>query len=162
MNARIVLTLIATLSCASAFALEPGDLRPKVYARTESMSTAERLKLIALLEENAQKYTSSLEAVSWKSFSTVSGSPEIVAVLTTEAEDTKVLMREFLAQLRVLKKNPRNTGAWLLLLRNYYLVEPYMEDLNERHVVRSDAYIVIRLFLRVVFDRILIPPHVAP
>ncbi len=162
MRARIFLAIIATVYCGSVFALEPNDLRPRPYVWSESMSAAERIKIVALLEENAQKYIFSLETVSWKSFGAIGGSPEIVAALLTEAEDTKVLMREFLAQLRILKQNPRNTGAWLLLLRSYYLVEPYMDDLNERQVVKSDAYIGLRLLLRVVFDRILISPHATP
>jgi maltoporin len=36
-------------------------------------------------------------------------------------------MRDFLVQLKELKRDSRNTKAWLLLVRNYYLVEPYME-----------------------------------
>jgi hypothetical protein len=160
MRILIGLTIAVSVFCSSAFAFDP--LRPKPYIRSEAMSVEERFKFIALLEGNAEKYASSLNAVSWKSFSAVSGSPEIIASLTTEAEDTKALMKEFLAQLRVLKQSPNDAGAWLLLLRSYYLVAPYMDDLNDRGIVKADEYIGLRLLLPVVFDRILLPAYAKP
>jgi hypothetical protein len=66
-------------------------------------------------------------------------------------------MKEFHSHLQALKQDPDNSGQWLLLLRSYYLVAGYCEDLDERDVVGSDDYIGIRMLHPAVFDRILIP-----
>jgi hypothetical protein len=119
--------------------------------------SSERIKLIALLEDFSNKYLMDLNNVSWKTFQNVHASSEVVSSLFTEAEDTKTLMTEFHSHLQSLKSDPGNSGKWLLLVRSYYLVAPYCEDLNRHELVSSEDYIGIRMLLPAVFDRILIP-----
>jgi len=150
----LVVMLVGT---SAANDISPNDLRPRPYAPTQVMESSQRIKLIELLEKSSAQYLAALETVSWKSFSAVQASPEIVASLVNEVEDTKTLMRQFHTYLQALKEDPGNSGQWLLLLRSYYLIAPYCEDLDERDIVGSDEYIGIRMLLPAVFDRILIP-----
>jgi hypothetical protein len=121
------------------------------------MSAAERLELLLLLEEFTAEYLRSLESVSYQSFGRVNAPPEYVASLVTEVEDAKTLLQEFRSQIAALKKDPGSTRNWLLLLRNYYVVSHYLDDLSVRGLVKSKGYLGIRMVLAIVLDRIVIP-----
>jgi len=142
--------------------LSPNDLRPKVYETRAGISLKQRLVIVGALKPLCREYIDSLESTSWKDFGSTSQSGEIVASLMTELEDTKILMNDFLKKLQNLEHNPNHYESWLLLVRNFYLVAPYMVDLDERGVVKSTAYIGLRLWLPFVFDGILLPSHNQP
>ena len=123
------------------------------------MGPEDRMALLARLEKLALDYSAALNTVTSADFRNLSAPPDHVAALANEVESTKTLMREFAGQIRILKQYPDNTGGWVLLLRNFYIVEPYMDDLYRAQLVKSDAYIGLRLYLPIVFDRIVLPTY---
>jgi len=155
-----VFSLVSTLVTAAE--LSPNDLRPRVYQSRTGLTMEQRLTLLHELRSNGQKYLASLEAASWKDFESTNKSGGIVAALVTELEDVKVLIKDFMRRINYLENNLEDYESWLMLVRNYYLVAPYMDDLDNRGIVKSDAYIGLRLWLPFVFDGILLQFHCRP
>lgn len=121
------------------------------------MSREQRIELLSMLEKYGGRYLGELETVSFKSFEHIQGPGAIVASLVTEAEDSKIMMREFISRVKALQKDPDNIRSWLLLIRNFYVIADYAEDLNRRQIVKSTDYVGVRMLMPAVLDRILIP-----
>lgn len=154
---KILIAAVLFALPASAAELTPEDLRPRPWIQQSPMPGEQRLQLLGMLEQYGGKYLAELETVSFKSFEGVTASGPVVAALVTEAEDVKVLMREFIAQVKALRKNPQNSQGWLLLVRNFYIVEQYMADLERFKVMKSTDYVGVRMLMPAVLDRILLP-----
>lgn len=150
---------ISCLSIGSASGLNPNDLRPKPYESRQPMAAADRLSLLGILDKHSAEYQSALDATSWQDFKDIEAPPEHIASLMSELESTRTMMREFRKQLPRLKANPNDDEAWLLLLRSYYLAAPYIDDLDERGIVKSDSHLGLRLLLPPVIDGILLPKY---
>jgi hypothetical protein len=158
MRARALLLplLLVTLSI-HAGELTTDDLKRKPYVVQQPMPRELRLGLIDLCEGPAIKYLAAIESVSFKSFEGLDIDAPVVHSLTLEAEDIKALMRGIIANLKVLRAQPEDAKRWMLLVRDYYAIEGYIEDLERFRIVRSSDYMGLKMMMPFVFDGILLP-----
>jgi hypothetical protein len=157
MRALVTLCLVILGFSVQGAELTPDDFRPRAYEPQNLMPTSERLKMLDLLEKLATGYSAEIETVTWKSFENIRAEPSVISSLTTSAEDVKALMRVFVSQIRGLKETPDDRRSWLLLVRNFTVMGDTLVDLDRYRIVKSQDYVGIRILMRPVFDKILLP-----
>jgi hypothetical protein len=158
---RATIALALALISAGSFAAEPGltmdELRLRPWVEQSPLPREDRTKLLEMLDTFSRKYLSAVEAVNFDSFKGLNIPAPSIAALTGELEDVKTMMRENVALMQALQKDPDREPNWLLLARNFYRSLGYAEDLDRFEIVHSKDYIGVRTLMSVVFDRILLP-----
>lgn len=124
---------------------------------TSLMGRSERLRLLSSIEIFAEAYLAEVSRVSWLTFRNREDLPADQAVsLFSEARDFTGAMRSILDQVPQIREDPFSLRSWVVIAREVSLMMPYMDDLNNKSVVKSQDYIGIRLLMPEVFDRIIV------
>lgn len=159
----LILCAFFSLACNVAMA---GDVStegfgPKPFVpgttNTSSMGRSERLQLLSSIQMFAETYFAEVSHVSWLTFRDREDLPAEQAVsLFSEAQDVTGAMRSILDQVPKVREDPFSLRPWVVMAREVSLMMPYMDDLNNKRVVKSQDYIGIRLLMPEVFDRIIV------
>lgn len=138
----------------------PKDLLMRLLVEKSPLTLAEEQQLARYFAKETEVYLAEISTVSHLDFKgRTDMTAEVAASLVQEANSVRESLVQMVDILKFIEQHDTSSTefAWILVARQISTSMAEMNDLQQYEIVDSDWNVGLRIYLRGIFDRIIIP-----